>query len=309
VVNSLMKEAQSISSPKGIPNLNLSDERQTYAQSNKNQLHAAAIAEEAREKLETLSNCVHCFVMALPTSLRYRNQYLGFDARQPGETSSSRQRHCGLYNIHVMTQLTKLMIHHYDIFAESARAGLTAQERYPDQSNHRSASGVTKYGESLAMHQYFEAADEILGIVHRSSGDHIQHINAFLASTIWLASAAQLVRKEFGPPGTNRSLVKSKFEVLNMTYKKCVSFWGIQTAMQQNLEILETKLELLRVPPPKKQDRDQPNADCSLRTKKDLWTHNPLQNSQICPATQDKHGEKQSVNGKSYDLHRMLGRI
>jgi hypothetical protein len=72
---------------------------------------------------------------------------------------------------------------------------------------------------NLAMDQYLEAADEILSIVHQSSYDQIQHINTFLASTIWLASAALLVRKEFGPLGTNRSLVKSKCEVLNMTHK------------------------------------------------------------------------------------------
>lgn len=43
------------------------------------------------------------------------------------------------------------------------------------------------------------------------------------------------MHKESGPPGTNRSLVKSQFEVLYMAYKKCAAFWDVQTAMQQNL--------------------------------------------------------------------------
>ncbi|KAG0645463.1 hypothetical protein D0Z07_8681 [Hyphodiscus hymeniophilus] len=221
VINSLMKEAQLISSPQAVSRLDRVDRRRYSAKPNKDRIHAATMADEARDKLETLENCVRCFVMALPNSLKYRNQYLGFEASQPGEiSSSSRQRDCGLYNIHIMTQLSKLMIHHYGIFSESARTSRTAPKQYRDITSQSFASGGIKNDDSVAVYQYFEAADEILGIVNRSSEDHIQHINAFLASTIWLASAVQLVRKEFGPSETNISLVKSKFEVLNLTYKR-----------------------------------------------------------------------------------------
>jgi hypothetical protein len=58
VVNSLMMETQLISSRRGIPNHDQLDEREVYNKSRKDQLHAAVIAAEAREKFETLSNCV-----------------------------------------------------------------------------------------------------------------------------------------------------------------------------------------------------------------------------------------------------------
>jgi hypothetical protein len=68
-----------------------------------------------------------------------------------------------------MTQLSKLMIHHYAIFAEPARADRAAQGRNPDSST----PGVMNHDVNFAMDQYFKAADEILRIVHRSSNDHI----------------------------------------------------------------------------------------------------------------------------------------
>lgn len=305
VINSMMKDAQSISSPRGIPDLALSDERRQSAKSSKDQKEASAIAEEAREKLETISNSVRCFVLALPPSLRYRNQYLGFDAREPGQTASPRHHHCGLYNIHVMTQLAKIMIHHYDIFSDSVRAGRPAQNKNSqivEKSVSRTTlpiSGGMSDGENQGLNQYFEAADEILRIVHRSSDDHIRHINAFLASTIWLASAVQLVRKEFGPPGTNRSLIKSRFEVLNMTYKKCVSFWDIQTAMQQNLETIESQLEILRSSGPKKEHQASQKADRRLVTRKDSWTNDSSAKSQSNAAIQYQNNETSSATRKT----------
>jgi hypothetical protein len=142
------------------------------------------------------------------------------------------------------------MIHRYNVFGGQARAAYDSHYTAAGASNNsavrNNSPSSTHDIEELSLRQYFEAADNILAIVHRSSDDHIQYINPFLSSTIWLASAVQLVHKEFGPPGTNRSLVKSKFEVLYMTYKRCIRFWDTQTALQQNLEMLETQLEEFR---------------------------------------------------------------
>lgn len=287
VINSFMKEAQSISSPRSIPNLDGHDKHPPSAKIGNEKQRKNILAQEARDRLETLSNCVRCFVMALPSSLKYRDQTLSFNERQSKEMSSQRQYHCGLYNIHVMTQLAKLMIHHYDIFAESGRGGRSAQ------SSSRPLA-ITKNSENMSRYQYFEAADEILTIVSRSSDDHIQHINAFLASTIWLASAVQLVRRKFGPQGTNQALVKSKFEVLNMTYKKCVSFWGIQNAMQQNLETLESQLENFRALPGNKPARVQQNPERGVNSKGDAWVNGSMPNSAVV----NSQSEKISANGK-----------
>jgi hypothetical protein len=299
VINSLMKDAQSISSPRGIPYLpSLAAQRvSAKSPSVKVQKQNAAMAEEAKEKLEMLNNSVYCFVLALPPHLRYRNQYLGFDARQPGQTSSLRQHHCGVYNIHVMTQLAKLMIHHYDIFGESARECRTTQDRRTGKSGGCPIPNRMNSSANLAMTQYFEAADEILKIIRLSSDDHIKWINNFLSSTIWLASAVQLVHKEFGPQGTNRSLIKSKFEVLNMTYKKCVSFWDIQTAMQRNLETLESQLEMFRTSVPRKPENAQQKAHRRAHMQKESCTDVPPLSAGVSD-TQDKQTESQYANGK-----------
>lgn len=97
--------------------------------------------------------------------------------------------------------------------------------------------------ESVALRRYFQAADNILRIVTQSCQEQVQHINPFLSSTIWLASAVQLVRTYFAQTPTNRSLIKSRFDVLYSTYKRCVGFWDTKTALQQNLESLEVQLE------------------------------------------------------------------
>ncbi|KAJ4174125.1 hypothetical protein NW754_004540 [Fusarium falciforme] len=240
VINSFMKDAQKISSPHGIPSQNQAPDGQLAGATPQAQ---SAVIDHARQKLESLGNIVQCFSLALPSHLRYRNQYLGFDARVPGQSASARQLHCSIYNIYVMTQLAKLMIHRYNVFGNAAshsgrktrRAMSALAEKEWGRSNNRL--------DDIAMRQYLEAADNILTIVNRSCDDHIQHINPFLSFTIWLASAVQLVRRGFCHPGASQSLVKSKFEVLNLTYKQCIEFWDIKPAVQQNLEALEAQLE------------------------------------------------------------------
>ncbi|KAF5253679.1 hypothetical protein FANTH_1370 [Fusarium anthophilum] len=242
VINSLMKDAQVISCPRGVPSVTRPG--QNWQQPPKGEgrqsiSYQAENSEESRQKLETLANSVYCLVRVLPENLRYRQQHLSFSPRLPGQVESSRQLHCSIYNIYVMTQLARLMIHRYDVFGSQSK---------PTQPPAMSAScklGFTSFQEqeNPALREYFESADNVLSIVNRSCEDHIRHINPFLPSTIWLAAAVQMVRKQFGGPSTYNSLIKARFDVLYLTYKQCVSFWGIQTAMQQNLETIEAQLE------------------------------------------------------------------
>ncbi|EHK25591.1 uncharacterized protein TRIVIDRAFT_133842, partial [Trichoderma virens Gv29-8] len=237
VINSLMKDAQVISSPRmgGV----------------RSQRRPRDPTEgDALKKLELLANSVHCFSLALPKHLQYRNQYLDFDGRAAGELSSPRQIHCGIYNIYVMTQLARIMIHRYGVFGgrklNGGGAAPGSQGAAAAAANRSSRSSGTRSphdGGKLALLQYFEATDNILTILSRSSVDHIRHINPFLSSTIWLASAVQLLRMQFAEDEISRTLIKSKFEALYLTYRRCVSFWDIQTAVQQNLEALEAQLE------------------------------------------------------------------
>lgn len=224
VINSLMKEAQRISSPRGIPNGNRpSSDRM----------------DEAHQRLEVIANAVHCFQLALPSHLKYQQQYLGFEARTHGQVSSARQTHCSIYNIYMMTQLARLMIYRYDVFKGRFRVALPTRE---SDVNHDNSHAKGK-AERLAVNEYFEAADDMLTIIHRSCDDHIRYINPFLSNTIWLASAVHLMRSQLCRPGAIKSAVKSRYEVLHLTYKRCVRFWDMHTAVQQNLETLEEQLE------------------------------------------------------------------
>lgn len=95
------------------------------------------------------------------------------------------------------------------------------------------------------LSRYAEAADDILMIVSRSSSHHVHYVNPFLASTIWLAAAAQLVYKFFRPPGVNMDLTESKFEVLRLNYMQFVEHWKTSTTLQDNLEILRKSLDFI----------------------------------------------------------------
>lgn len=250
VINSLMKEAQVISSPRSVPSqLPVDESQKPSSAANRRGKLAKDPVDEATQKLETLANSVYCFTLAVPAHLQYRNKYLGFDARTPGQMLSLRQLHCSIYNIYVMTQLAKLMIYRYDVFG-GRRPSARRTHASPSSASAKAGPAPQSYAapnandsENLALGRYFEATDNILTIINRSSAHHIRYINPFLSSTIWLASAVQLLRKEFGRDEISRSLIKSKFEALYMTYKRCVSFWGIHNALQQNLEALEMQLE------------------------------------------------------------------
>ncbi|KAL4812580.1 hypothetical protein BDW67DRAFT_178620 [Aspergillus spinulosporus] len=215
VINSLMKEAQRISSPRGIPSRSQSDQ-----------------VDKARHQLEIIANSIQCFQLALPDHLKYKNQDLTFDSR------SARRLNSAVYNIHMMTHLARLMVYRYDVFKGRVRVSLPSHDH-----QHEVSSNSRTEGEHAAVREYFDAADRILGIIHRSSADHIQYIMPFLSSTIWLASAVQLMRSQLCRSGTLKSVVKSRYEVLHLTYKKCVQFWDMHPAVQQSLETLEKQLE------------------------------------------------------------------
>lgn len=83
----------------------------------------------------------------------------------------------------------------------------------------------------------------MLTIIHRSCDDHIRYINPFLSNTIWMASVVHLMRSQLCRPGAVKSAVKSRYEVLHLTYKRCVRFWDMNRTVQQNLETLEEQLE------------------------------------------------------------------
>lgn len=247
VINSLMKDAQLISSLRGTPYRSDRSSPQRSGRKGVGSSYPRSV-DQSRQKLEILANAVQCYVMALPEELRYRSQYLSFDATAvPGRPGSLRNLHCGIYNICLMLQLSRLMIYRYDLFGHHDHESPQPVGAVPGQFplNDTRGEGPPDFNdhENLSVQQYFGAADNILAIVSRCSENHIRHINPFMSSTIWMGTAVQLVRKFYGPGAGSPGLIQSRFYVLHMTYTRCAEFWGSKTAMGQNLEMLEGQLE------------------------------------------------------------------
>jgi Fungal specific transcription factor domain len=249
VVNSLMKEAQAISSPVGI---NKSASPQTDRQGSDFQAkqNITRSLEKERtsqvlQKLSTLYNTLRCFIMAMPQHLRYRNQYLSFGS---SGSPSPRHLHSSIYSIHIMIQLTKLMIHKYHIFRSGSQwtGSPSNQTNRSDNDSHWQKDSASMVSRDRAFDQYFESADEILSVLHGSNENQYQYVNPFLANTIWLAAAVQLLHRELASTKAEKDLVNSNFEVLCMTYGQFVSYWNMSNTLSENLKTLATQLQSFR---------------------------------------------------------------
>jgi hypothetical protein len=247
VVNSIMKEAQLLSTPKGVP--------LPSSQPNKDSVLTpraktdGRILKDVSERLVILENSLRCFTMALPISLKYGDEYLTFTSCNVADAPTLRQLHNSRYSIHMMTQLTKFMIHHYKVFrspnidgiTESSRGGIMQDKLFAHESE-------PVIPDLNALNRYMEAAESIVTLVNRSSDDHVRYVNPFLGNTIWLAAAVQLVYKVFCPSETDKSLVDSNFNVLRLNYRQFAEFWTSSSALQQKLDLLEAQLKRFRNP-------------------------------------------------------------
>lgn len=212
-------------------------------------------------RLAMLANSLSCFSIALPRCLAYKDEYLSFSPSGRSPAISSLQSDSAIHGIHVMTQLTRFKIYHHEFFnAASREASMILDQRqsnnqrgieHVSHSLHPKADSFSAVStpNSSAWKRYLDAADSILTIVSNSSIDHIKHVNPFLACTIWIAAAVQLVHRVFGPPGTNRRLLESNFDRLRSNYTQYVTYWQTPTILLEKLNILGPRLERLRSPP------------------------------------------------------------
>ncbi|KAL5363809.1 hypothetical protein BJX96DRAFT_187274 [Aspergillus floccosus] len=287
VINSLMKEAQIIRDMQAVSPM---DNNDNHHRKPKQYSSRSASPIEGCSELETLANAVYCFNMALPSHLQYRDQYLAFGAPTQGQTESQRQQHCSVYDIYVMTQLAYLMIYRNDAFIlQSCRPGTNRGQPVGNQA-HRTAFRWSDT-ENGAL-QYFGAADRILRIVNQSCVEHIQCINPFLSNTIWLAAAVQLVRKYFTGAHSNQSLIRSRFDILHLTYKRCMEFWDMQNALQRNLEIIREQLEVTH------KKRENQVCSCSQEASRRTSKNTGLIN-QICSDWDSLHIARDATSAQS----------
>ncbi|KAF2768267.1 hypothetical protein EJ03DRAFT_123177 [Teratosphaeria nubilosa] len=243
VMNSLAKEAQSITTPIGL---------------HKPGKGAGRPMKDAVNRLVTLLNSVHCCSHAIPAGLKFRCQYLHFGLRSPDAASASaaRLQHAAIYSIHCITQLARLMIYRYWIFhgakvpprSQACAIGAPGGDHRSPGPLGRTDNGVSPLEVSLALDQYLEAADEVYTLVRRSCADHHKHVNPYLANTLWLAGAVHLLYKRLASPSpTDRELISSNFMLLSVTYNNFLDHWQMPKTLQKNLEVVESELDSLGV--------------------------------------------------------------
>lgn len=255
LLNSLMKDAQNISSPTSIDKPLLSDASLSQeAGDGVTDYHQRLPLQKntaATKRLSTISNALYCVVMALPEELKYHGQHLNFggvDLQRPGAVAQ-RFAHSFIYSTYLMTQLTKVMILKYHVFRSGMKWTSPRDHKSPghhgtDFNNTVGTSLHSASAEPQHLLQYFEAADDVVSMIRGSAEDHYKHVNPFLASTAWLAGAVQLLRRSrLSGDDRDRDLITSSFELVCLTYQKTVDYWNMSLVPLRNWETLESGLE------------------------------------------------------------------
>ncbi|TVY41021.1 hypothetical protein LSUB1_G001709 [Lachnellula subtilissima] len=243
IVNSLMRDAQQLSSPRPVfPFSSLGEHSKLKSKT------ATAFGRkncaEITQGLGILENALHCFSIALPESLQYQQENLRFP--RPGTNQSLLMRNSSIYSIHIMIQLANFMIYQHGVFGGGRREHILAKGTYEKNARGPSSDPVppsTVKPDEEGLGHYIDASDEVLAVVSRSSNDHFKYVNPFLASTIWVAASVQLVYKFFAQPGSNKSLTESKYQVLCLNITQFVKYWDVSDNLQKNLDCLQSALE------------------------------------------------------------------
>ncbi|KAK6447097.1 hypothetical protein FP744_10003347 [Trichoderma asperellum] len=199
-----------------------------------------------RDSLKTLEECLSSFTRALPKQLSYCNEYLGFHSKTSMETQSTLTNDCATHSLYMMTQLTRFMIYHYQMFWEGRKMQSTSPVDLTAESTNQQCQLPTYSVNIVAWNRYLESADNILRMIRNSSPYHVRYVNPLFASTIWLAAVAQIVSKVFNPEPSNAQTSQSKLEVLQHNFDSYVSFWGTSKALQHKLNTLESRLQSIR---------------------------------------------------------------
>ncbi|TVY34244.1 hypothetical protein LOCC1_G007632 [Lachnellula occidentalis] len=261
VVNSLMKDAQVLSNPEAVvhhqPNLT--------SRGDNPKIGSASISQES---LTIIDHTLRCYMRALPESLQWHGEFMDFKMEDPTTGQDLRRTHNSIYEIYLMTQLTRFMIYNQYAFGKDGSPTSICVGSYDQRGSQNPES--TRQGQLPDMNglaHYLEAADNILTITNSCSDNHIRFIKPFLASTIWVAAAAQLVYKKFGPIDSNQELLESKFDILFMQCQAYTKLWDTPEVMLHNLKSLRDHLEITPREPSPPNCHPRANNDIQLRAK------------------------------------------
>jgi hypothetical protein len=206
------------------------------------------------EILDIHANALYCLSSAIPSTVSYQQEFLTFSK---SHTKSSIQVDSAKHAIHIMSQLCRFIIYHYRVFNSTSRH-LSATN---PSSSPSSTPAQLDPKDQAAWNQYLAAANEIITLIRNSSPSHVQYVNPFLSSTIWLAAASQVAARSFGGLLIDKRVAKSNLDLLQMNLSGYVNFWGVSSTLQHNFENLESQLEGFR------NEKEDVEADCGLMNR------------------------------------------
>jgi hypothetical protein len=223
-------------------------------------------AEQLSVELTLVSNALSCTSVSLPDELVYSGEMLNFE-NDPTD-GAQLQADADKYSIHLMTQLSHVMINNYSVRARAPWANNTSKDSSHSQGLHSRAS-------TAEWTKYLNAAEEIVKIVRNSNPRHYRHVNPFLVNTLWFAAAAQCSCRVFGPTSLTRQhrLAGSNLDLLQLTIDRFISFWGSTEKLKAKLARLERGLATLMQP------RQKEHGDSSRSTQ----SHVSLQDVNAAP--------------------------
>lgn len=230
VINSITRDAHVISNPM-VPPRDLSGIMLASPRAfTRNDIDTTD--EDSSTKLAVLENCISCFTLALPNSLKYRDAFLKFDSSDSHGGESPRMYDSFRQSIHIMTQLARFMVYHYACFRKST-----------SQADDESPSTFLVMTSERAWVGYLEATDSIIQMVKNCSPNHVRYGHPLLANTVWIAAAVQLVHKSVASSLIEKQLAQSKYDLLRLYYNQYKDFWGFPSTLLDNLDTLEARLE------------------------------------------------------------------
>jgi hypothetical protein len=200
-------------------------------------------SEEAERQLPGLELAFRTYIEVLPSELSYKGEYLSFMKDVPLSSAmiGARRMDVAKYSIHLIYQLTKIMINHHYAFREVA-----AGKRTTDNSRHTPLNWNLAQPEeptnAQGLQNCMDAADDILAILTRCTEQYVQYVNPFLASTVWMATALQVLRKVFAGEAVSDPGVVSKCKILRSHCEQYSQVWGTPLSLMENLDSLEERL-------------------------------------------------------------------
>ena len=149
-----------------------------------------------------------------------------------------------------MIQLAKFMIHSHRLFkkptsdpANTEKETETTMELSSTDGRPESRGDTKRVLNHHALRHYTEPAANILGIINCSSPDHIRYVNPFVASTVWLAAAVQIVQGNIGNTSKGDAIQDSKVEILRLTHEKHVNVWDTPRTLLEGVDALDARIK------------------------------------------------------------------